>query len=81
MRTMHAALAAVADRLGLPPIQPNADGFAEALRGVIDEIRAEGHTTLRAIATALNDRRILSRRGGSWQVSNVSNLMKRLDGK
>lgn len=29
MRTMHAALAAVADRLGLAQIQPNADGFAE----------------------------------------------------
>ena len=29
MRTMHAALAAVADRLGMPQILPDAAGFAE----------------------------------------------------
>ncbi|WP_348520809.1 recombinase family protein [Algicella marina] len=39
--------------------------------------RAERHTSLRAIARELNDRGILTRRGGRWHVSNVRNLVER----
>ncbi|WP_284154963.1 recombinase family protein [Algicella marina] len=56
----------------------NADDFAEELRPVVEAIRTDGHTSLRAIARALNDRGILTRRGGRWHVSNVRNLVGRL---
>jgi hypothetical protein len=46
---------------------------------VVDAIRAEGHTTLRAIADELNARGMLTRRRGRWQVSNVRNLLLRLE--
>ncbi|MFZ3585378.1 recombinase family protein, partial [Loktanella sp. DJP18] len=60
-------------------VASNADRFAEDLRPVIDDVQRQGVTTLRAIAAALNDRGMLTRRGGTWQVSNVRNLMDRLD--
>lgn len=56
----------------------NADRHAESLAPVLADIRAQGHMTLRAIAGALNDRGMLTRRGGQWHVSNVRNLIGRL---
>jgi len=48
------------------------------LRPVIDGIRREGITSLRGVAAALNQRGMLTRRGGRWHVSNVRNLLGRL---
>ena len=58
-------------------VAANADRFATDLAEVIADIRASGATSLRGIATALNDRGMMTRRGGSWQVSNVRNLLGR----
>ena len=57
----------------------NADDFAAALAPVLEAIRSEGHTTLRAIADQLNARGMMTRRGGKWHVSNVRNLLIRID--
>nr|WP_281271257.1 recombinase family protein [Jannaschia seohaensis] len=43
------------------------------------EVRAAGHTTLRAIASELNLRGIRTRRGGQWHVSTVRNLLRRFE--
>jgi hypothetical protein len=59
-------------------VSRNADEFAAGLAPVIETLRAEGVTTLRGIAEALNARWMLTRRGGRWQVSNVRNLVARL---
>ena len=59
-------------------VSANADRFAEELAPVMADIRAEGHMTLRAIASELNWRGMMTRRGGTWQVSNVRNLVGRL---
>ncbi len=56
----------------------NADRFAADLAPVVADIRAAGHMSLRAVATELNGRGMLTRRGGMWSVSNVGNLMVRL---
>ena len=56
----------------------NADAFAAGLRPVVEDIRAQGVTALRGIAGELNDRGMLTRRGGRWQVSNVKNLLTRI---
>lgn len=55
----------------------NADQFAEGLAPVIEDIRASGATSLRAMADELNRRGIVTRRGGRWHVSNVRNLIRR----
>lgn len=45
---------------------------------VLDDVRAKGHVSLRAIAAELTARGIRTRHGGNWQVSNVRNLLGRM---
>lgn len=59
-------------------VSANADEFAEALRPIIEQIRANDHSSLREIAHDLNARGILARRGGRWHVSSVRSLLDRL---
>jgi DNA invertase Pin-like site-specific DNA recombinase len=59
-------------------IARNAACHAEDLRAVVEDIRAVGATSLRAIAAEMNNRGILTRRGGRWHVSTATNLLKRL---
>ena len=59
-------------------IARNADRHAQDLAPVVEDIRAGGATSLRAIAAELNARGMLTRRGGRWHVSTVMNLLDRL---
>ncbi len=59
-------------------VQENADTFANDLAKVLSDIHTYGHVTLRAIAAELNRRGILTRRGGTWHVSSVRNLILRI---
>jgi DNA invertase Pin-like site-specific DNA recombinase len=58
-------------------VSANADRFADELAPVVENLRASGFTSLRAIAAELNGRGMLTRRGGLWHVSNVRNLLRR----
>src|SRR5688572_5872845 len=55
-----------------------ADHFAENLRPLIESLNAARIRDLRGMAAALNARGTRSPRGGSWHVSSVKNLIKRL---
>jgi DNA invertase Pin-like site-specific DNA recombinase len=59
-------------------IARNADRHAQDLAPVLADIRGGGATSLRAIAGELNARGMLTRRGGRWHVSTVTNLLDRL---
>lgn len=59
-------------------VSANADRFAGELAPVLHDIRTAGHVSLRAMAAELNRRGMRTRRGGTWSVSNVQNLMMRL---
>lgn len=60
-------------------VRSNADRFAADLATVLADIRASGQTSLRGIAASLTARGIRTRRGGEWQVSNVRDLIGRID--
>lgn len=60
-------------------VSANAAQHAADLADVVTDIRASGERSLREMAKALTARGIRTRRGGSWQVSNVRNLLGRLD--
>jgi DNA invertase Pin-like site-specific DNA recombinase len=60
-------------------VSRNADRHAADLAGLVAELRHDGATTLRALASALNARGILTRRGGQWHVSSVRNVLARLE--
>jgi DNA invertase Pin-like site-specific DNA recombinase len=59
-------------------VSANADRFAEDLAQVLTDIRAQGHSSLRAIAAELTKRGMRTRRGGAWGVGNVNGLLERL---
>lgn len=56
----------------------NAIAFAEDLADTLADVKATGHTTLKAQAAELNRRGIRTARGGRWHASSVSNVHKRL---
>jgi DNA invertase Pin-like site-specific DNA recombinase len=58
--------------------QAEAKARAEALRSDIDQIRAEGLTSLRAIAEALNKRGISTAQGGKWLAPQVARVLASL---
>ena len=60
-------------------VRANADEFAQSLEPVVEALHAAGHTSLRALASELNDRGIRTRRKRRWNVSNVRNLLARVE--
>jgi DNA invertase Pin-like site-specific DNA recombinase len=57
-------------------VSANATAFAADLAPVLVDIRAAGHTSLRALAAELTARGIRTRRGGRWSVGNVKKLVQ-----
>lgn len=57
-----------------------ADRRARDLRGPIDEIRAQGASSLREIAVGLDRRGIPTARGSTWTASAVRRVLRRLEG-
>lgn len=55
-----------------------AETFARSLTPIITEIRNEGHTTVRAITEALNERGVPSREKGRWHLRSTAILLQRL---
>jgi DNA invertase Pin-like site-specific DNA recombinase len=58
--------------------QQGAEAFARSMLPTIQAIQSSGTTSLRGIASALNARGIRTARGGTWQVSNVRNVLRRV---
>jgi len=57
-------------------IKAKAKAFAIDVMPIIQAIRSEGHTSLRAIATQLNERGIMTARGGKWAAQAVTNVIQ-----
>lgn len=62
---------------GRKTIKAKADAFAAEMKVMIEEIKAEGHLTLAAIADELNTRGILTARDGQWHSTTVKNVLDR----
>ena len=60
-------------------LKAGADAHAQQLAPVIRHLQAEGHTSLPRLASALNERGIVTPRGGKWHPSSVRNLIARLE--
>lgn len=57
-------------------IKAKAAAFAKDRLPIIEAIKAEGHTSLRAIAAEMNRRGIVTARGGKWGPQSVSDVMR-----
>jgi DNA invertase Pin-like site-specific DNA recombinase len=64
--------------LATTALKVKADSFARKLGPLVQEIEAQGHTSLSAIARELNARSIRTSKGGKWHPSTVRNLKHRL---
>jgi len=60
-------------------IKVGAQAFANDVAPIIEAIKADGHTSLRAIARELNTRGIITARGGKWAAQSVSDVMRLTD--
>ena len=60
-------------------LKAGADAHAQQLAPVIRHLQAEGLKSLPALAGALNERGMVTPRGGKWHPSSVRNLLARLD--
>ena len=65
--------------MGVQALQARADAKAADLAPIIEELRATGKTSLRAIASGLNDAGIPTARGGKWSSPQVMRMLERLD--
>lgn len=65
-------------KVAVKVIRANADRHAEDVLPIIEDIRAEGVTTLHGIAAELNERGILTARAGQWHPTTVRNLLSRV---
>jgi DNA invertase Pin-like site-specific DNA recombinase len=54
-----------------------ADRFAAGVLPVIVSLKAEGVTSAQGIARVLNERQVLTARGGKWSAASVINVMRR----
>ena len=59
-------------------IKLKAQEHATNLHSILDDVRAQGTTSVRKIAEELNSRGILAPRGGEWQPTTVVRLLARL---
>jgi DNA invertase Pin-like site-specific DNA recombinase len=56
----------------------NADHRAANLNAIVDDLRAQSVTSIRAIAAELNAKGILTPRGATWHPTSVARLLDRL---
>ena len=63
---------------GVEAIKANADKRAAGLAATIAAIKSEGVTSARGVAKALNERGIVTARGGQWSASTVIDVLARL---
>ena len=62
----------IGNTAGVAAIKANADRRAAQLASSVEDIRAEGTSSARGIARALNERGIVTARGGQWSASTLS---------
>ena len=63
--------------LGKAAVRTEADRHAGNVSLIVNQLRASGFTTLRAIAVELNTRSVRTARGGAWHSTTVRNLLLR----
>jgi DNA invertase Pin-like site-specific DNA recombinase len=59
-------------------VKANAERRAGNLVAIVNDIRSQGLTSIRAIAAELNERGVLTPRGGAWHPTSTARLLSRL---
>jgi hypothetical protein len=67
------------NRAAVFEIKAKADRHAADVMPIVEDMRANGTVTLLAIAAELNERQILTARGGKWHPTSVKRLLERAE--
>jgi DNA invertase Pin-like site-specific DNA recombinase len=68
----------VGNKQAVAAVKANAERRAVNLKGIVDDLRAQGVTSVRTLAVELNARGILTPRGGAWHPTSVARLLARI---
>jgi len=68
----------VGNKEAVAAVRENAERRAANLQAIVDDLRSQGFTSVRGIASQLNDRGVLTPRGGSWHPTSAARLLSRL---
>jgi DNA invertase Pin-like site-specific DNA recombinase len=68
----------VGNKKAVAAVKANAEHRAANLRTIVDDLRSQGFTSVRAIAAQLNERGILTARDRSWHPTSAARLLSRL---
>ena len=68
----------VGNKQAVAAVKAKSEHRAANLRTIVDDLRSQGITSVRAVATELNERGILTPRGGAWHPTSASRLLSRL---
>jgi len=68
----------VGNKQAVGAVRANAEQRANNLRAIVDDLRSQGITSVRSVAAQLNERGILTARGGSWHPTSAARLRSRL---
>jgi len=68
----------VGNKQAVAAVKANAQRRASNLQNIVDDLRAQGVTSIRNIAAELNARGILTPRGASWHATSAARLLSRL---
>jgi len=71
-------VACAGNKQAVAAVKVNAAHRASNLRAIVDDLRSQGFTSVRAIASQLNERGILMPRGGAWHPTSAARLLSRL---
>jgi DNA invertase Pin-like site-specific DNA recombinase len=69
----------VGNKQAVAAVKANAQHRAANLQNIVDDLRAQGVTSVRNIAAELNERGILTPRGGAWHPTSAARLLLRLE--
>lgn len=69
----------VGNDAAIAAVQARATERASDLRAMVEDIQQHGRVTIRSMADALNERGVLTPRGGAWHPTSVARLLARLN--
>jgi DNA invertase Pin-like site-specific DNA recombinase len=68
----------VGNKQAVATVKANAERRAANLRAIVEDLQTQGVNSVRSIATELNERGILTPRGGAWHPTSTARLLSRL---
>jgi DNA invertase Pin-like site-specific DNA recombinase len=68
----------IGNKEAVAAVKANAERRAQNVKAIVDDLKDQGFTSVRAISAQLNERGILTPRAGAWHPTSAARLLSRL---